>query len=171
MNPSHPKHSLGSQTCRSLIAGCHLPMDQPGQGECWHTCSQPCMNTPPGHPMHSSAHTDQARLYSSHQGSSWNGCGSESEFGSGWSRAPAPFSVAKSKHSVCVLPASLYLDSTPTRELFATNTGILAASAELSFLLSSLPAPCWTCPCHTASCFLLQGCFHSYTAAQRLHVK
>lgn len=127
-----------------------------------HTCSQPWMDTSPGHPTHTSAHADRDRLYKS---PSWNGCGSESEFGSGWSRRPTPFSVAKIKHSVCVLPAFLHPDSTPTRELFATNTSILGASAELCFLLPSLPAPCWSCPCHTASCCLLQD-YRSYSFPQ-----
>lgn len=133
----------------------------PASHGCWHTCFQPWVNTSPGHPTYTPAHTDQARLYDSHRGSSWNACGSGAELllPSLWPKA--------SILSVCCLHC-LHRDSTPIRELLATSTGILGALAALCCLLPSLPAPCWSCPCHTASCSLLQGC---YTAARGLHVK
>lgn len=144
-------------------------MDQLGLSERWHMCFQPRMNTWQGDFMHTSAHTDQAKLHHSHHGSTWSRCGHELEFGSGWSRAPVPFPLAKTKHSACLLDASLYPDSPPTRELFAADTGILGALDELCCLLPPLPPHCWSC--HTASCCMLLGCFHSSGAAWVLHVK
>lgn len=129
-----------------------------------HTCSQPWMDTSPGHPTHLCPHRPSQAVQVTIMAHLGMDVALSLSLGLAGADLLLPSLWPKSNiQSVCCLHSYILTALPP--ESFATNTNILGASAKLCFLLPFLPAPCWSCPCHTASCCLLQD-WRSYSFPQ-----